>query len=492
MVGDSYGQISQLSLQWSAFGVPGWGVNFTPKSKCAILGSSVDIGCSYKYPRGDTVEKTLWKMNYYSDVDFSSTPHQGRLTYLGDKNNNCTLRITDVRYSDAGEYNFRFITNTTALPVVMRPAWVKKGQRVTLTCSTTCSLSTNSTYTWNTPVTSRHTIRGNTLTLSSSICAVVGSSVDMGCSYSYPNNVTVKKMFWHKRGSREEDFSKKEEYRNRVKYLGNNINECGQRIGSVRENDSGEYQFRFITNNPNGKMSGSPGVTLLVSSLQVMMSSAAVREGGTVSLTCNSSSCHENVSYIWFQNREPLTKHTSRDLILDPVKSDDSGTYSCAVEGNEKHPSHEVTLSVQSDATSPLIAVGLLLAVIVTMVTGIVCFRRKRRTSTEDTGTHQASDDREMSMQREGMPDTEQEDSNPLYDNISAMPRTTDREHSVDSGNQEDAAYASVQFKAKNKGGVPDSTAEEKASQSILNPSSGVSIAEDDVVIYSTVNKPRC
>ncbi|XP_041959180.1 B-cell receptor CD22-like [Alosa sapidissima] len=512
-----------------ASGVPVWRVDFTTEGKCVPLGSSVDIGCSYTYPSDNKVETTLWLIQD-TLVDFSSAPHQGRLMYLGDNHNNCTLRITDVRHSDAGEYKFRFITNTpvgkwtsksaftlsvAALQVAMSPAWVTKGQTLTLTCSTTCPLSTNPTFTWSKPLSSQPIIRGNTLTLTSvseidagsyscaikgledhpsysvcvlgcwsvtyntpqSICAVEGSSVDMSCSYSYPNNVTVTKTFWHKQGS-VEDLKNTGAYKNRVTYLGNTRNECGLKIESVRESDSGEYQFQFITNDPRGNMSGSPGVTLLVSSLQVMMSSAAVTEGGTVSLTCNSTCPANNITYTWFQNRAPLTQHTSRDLILDPVNSDDAGNYSCA-EGNEKYPSPEVTLSVQSGATPLnrflLIAVGVVLAVTFTMVTGIVCFRRKRKTSTEGTG-RQTSDDRGMSMQREGMQDTEQQGDSSLVYNVSAVTRTSDQQHRVDSVDQDDVAYASVQFKTKNKDGVPDSTAGEEASVNVLSPSSGASI----------------
>src|SRR4029434_10306143 len=98
-----------------------------------------------------------------------------------------------------------------------------------------------------------------------SICAMRGSSVTMGCSYSYPNGVTVTETFWHEPKTRE-DLSQKEKYKDRVKFLGNKKNNCSMRMEGLRESDSGEYQFRIKTDISAETYSGSPGVTLSVSS----------------------------------------------------------------------------------------------------------------------------------------------------------------------------------------------------------------------------------
>ena len=96
-----------------------------------------------------------------------------------------------------------------------------------------------------------------------SICAMRGSSVTMGCSYSYPNRVTVTETFWHEQGTWE-DLSKKDKYKDRVKFLGNKQNDCSMMMEGLRESDSGEYMFRIITNLQ--MVSGRPGVILSVSS----------------------------------------------------------------------------------------------------------------------------------------------------------------------------------------------------------------------------------
>ncbi|KAJ3598564.1 hypothetical protein NHX12_002073 [Muraenolepis orangiensis] len=75
----------------------------------------------------------------------------GRFEYLGDKPNLCTLRISDLRDEDKGEYAFKFSTNrdrwqsqdmalTVEGPVMTAvvPTVVKEGDMVRLTCSTAC------------------------------------------------------------------------------------------------------------------------------------------------------------------------------------------------------------------------------------------------------------------------------------------------------------------------------------------------------------------
>ncbi|KAL2086720.1 hypothetical protein ACEWY4_017779 [Coilia grayii] len=267
---------------------------------------------------------------------------------------------------------------------------VTEGQSVTLTCRSSCPVDTNPTYIWyhtRQPVTNQHTISGNTLTLSSvskrdagryscalrghedhpspsvcvlncwsvvythqSICAVKGSSVDLGCSYSYPSNVIVTETFWHK-PEMMEDLSKKGEYANRVTYLGNNDSDSAMRIEDLRESDSGEYRFRFLTNDTAGRFSGSPGISLSVLTLQVEMSPTTVTEGQSVTLTCRPT-CDTGVepTFVWYKNGLPVANQrrtTYRTMTINSVSKTHSGRYSCAVQGHENHPSPAVALNVQ-------------------------------------------------------------------------------------------------------------------------------------------------
>ena len=104
---------------------------------------------------------------------------------------------------------------------------------------------------------------------STHICALKGSTVDINCTYRYPsriNNVdtAVDETFWFKGSNNEAvDLRTDSEYAGRVQYHCDK-NDCTLTITDLRERDSAEYKFRFITNQPGGKHIGSSGVTLTV------------------------------------------------------------------------------------------------------------------------------------------------------------------------------------------------------------------------------------
>src|SRR4029434_9972709 len=85
--------------------------------------------------------------------------------------------------------------------------------------------------------------------------------------------------------------------------------------------------------------------------LQVLITPEAVKEGENVTLTCNTTCIlSNNPTFIWYKNRQPVTfKHTTRDnrLLLNPVSSEDEGSYSCAVRRHESLFSTDVFLKVR-------------------------------------------------------------------------------------------------------------------------------------------------
>ncbi|XP_076123911.1 cell adhesion molecule CEACAM6-like [Alosa pseudoharengus] len=119
-------------------------------------------------------------------------------------------------------------------------------------------------------------------------------------------------------------------------------------IKDLRYRDTGEYKFRFETYSAG--WTAQSAFKLYVTALLVEMSPATVTEGQSVTLTC-STTCplSTNTTYTWYQNTQLVTRQHTTDskLILNPVSSGDSGTYSCAVKGHETHHSPDVTLSVQ-------------------------------------------------------------------------------------------------------------------------------------------------
>ncbi|XP_067108324.1 B-cell receptor CD22-like [Osmerus mordax] len=130
------------------------------KEICVLKGSSVDLPCSYRDPSGVAVAPTGWYSRWDSGADavnLSQNPqYTGRVEYRWDEKSDCTLRIKNLSQSDSAEYHFRFntekwdgtILTVTDLQVEVTTAVVTDGQKVTLTCSTTCPLSGDPSYIW--------------------------------------------------------------------------------------------------------------------------------------------------------------------------------------------------------------------------------------------------------------------------------------------------------------------------------------------------------
>uniref|UniRef100_A0A3P9CCN2 B-cell receptor CD22 n=1 Tax=Maylandia zebra TaxID=106582 RepID=A0A3P9CCN2_9CICH len=181
-----------------------------------------------------------------------------------------------------------------------------------------------------TPLVLLHTVLGQngwSVTYTSThICALKKSTVDIGCSYSYPStrhnmNTAVQKRLWSIKNKDEPlDLKTYAPYSRRAEYRFHE-NDCTLRITDLRERDSDEYKFRFVTNQPDGSYTGSPGVTLTVRRLL-----------SHTELQCHSS-CDviDPPSYVWYKNGQKIEEETSLRV---SVGGDDS-SYSCAVKGHE-------------------------------------------------------------------------------------------------------------------------------------------------------------
>ncbi|XP_030018728.1 B-cell receptor CD22-like [Sphaeramia orbicularis] len=183
---------------------------------------------------------------------------------------------------------------------------------------------------------------------STQICALKGSTVDMSCTYTYPSKIRkqktkVEKTFWFiNRDIKPVDLKTESEYKGRV-YYPYNKNGCLVRISDLRQNDSAQYKFRFITNQPGGNYTGSPGVTLTVTDLQVHVTSSSSCWNSNcvqVELRCHSS-CRlpDNYKYTWFKNRQEIQSETSSSYFTYLYSED---TVSCAVKGYEMFSSPPV------------------------------------------------------------------------------------------------------------------------------------------------------
>ncbi|XP_050957483.1 B-cell receptor CD22-like [Labeo rohita] len=164
-----------------------WGVSYSHSHICALKNSSVIMSCTYTYPTGYQINKMFWTKNPVKDKeppDLSKDPeYSQRLQYLGDKQQNCTVRLNHVTQKDSHKYCFRFITDKpggtwlghtgVSLTVtdlqVESPERVTEGDSVRLTCKSSCTLTDRATFIWyrnSQPLTERRD-RNNELLLQS-------------------------------------------------------------------------------------------------------------------------------------------------------------------------------------------------------------------------------------------------------------------------------------------------------------------------------------
>ncbi|XP_064815424.1 B-cell receptor CD22-like [Oncorhynchus masou masou] len=372
---------------WSVAVVLGqgvWSVTYTKNSICALKGSTVDLSCSYTYPRGHKVTTTTWynwKMGVWYTYDIQDK-YEDRIEYRGNKENDCTLTITDLKWSDAAAYYFMFSTKSsswiprndyvTLIVTELQVEVTDTSNRKTLTCITTCTLSNpNTIYIWykngqhlnestspqyKDSVSSSYddsyscAVKGHEDLLSPAvcvqgqscnrvtytkrrICVLKGSTVDISCTYGGYYYTTSS--FWFRSDkSTPEDLTTDPGYAGRVEYTGPYRGPFTLRITDLREEDSAEYRFTFKTNNFEWGHS-FPGTTLSVTGLQVKVTPAAE---GQKTLTCiTTCTLTDNPTYIWYKNGQRLDEPTSQQYSSNTlvVLGHSVDSYSCAVEHHE-------------------------------------------------------------------------------------------------------------------------------------------------------------
>ncbi|KAK7161057.1 hypothetical protein R3I94_003896 [Phoxinus phoxinus] len=195
------------------------------------------------------------------------------------------------------------------------------------------------------------------------ICALKDSTVIMSCTYTYPTGYQIMTVFWTKALVKDNgeypDLSDDTEYSQRLQYLADEQQNCTVRLSHVTLKDEHMYYFRFITDKPDGKWTGVPGVTLNVTDLQVE-SPERVTEGDSVTLTCKSScALTDRATFIWYRNSLKILTESnfSNKLSLNPVRREDSGRYSCAVDGHT-HISPAVQLNVMYPPKSVSVSIS--------------------------------------------------------------------------------------------------------------------------------------
>ncbi|XP_076146245.1 sialoadhesin-like isoform X2 [Alosa pseudoharengus] len=505
----------------------GWSVTYSTTRVCGLKGASVVLPCKYHYS---------WIGHYLGGEWYEEKTRRVR-AHSNSKYPVCSLNIDNLSYDHSGVYHFRFyttlhrswITSKPGITVTVIDLEVKEvdagdENQTKVTCSTSCSLGSDLQYVWykngqtlqdkttasilvpevasySCAVKGYEALRSPAkcvpdkkcwgVTYSyENICILLDSSVDIPCTYLHPKHQSVYKTFWfnkHKSNNHPEDLNLVDEYKNHVKYLGNKKSSCTLRLKDIRVSHSGEYVFRFTTTEGES-YSGLPGVNISVTALQVLTPPEAVTEGEKVTLTCDTTCILSNDPiFIWYKNGQPVTyRHSTRDnkLHLDPVSSEDAGSYSCSVKGHESL-SNDVSLNVRQVVAMilPVIITTLIILAVLLML-GILRLSKKKAEMTADTRTTNANT---------------QSNAGLVYSTDTVRATTSDPTQRVTTHDQDDVQYATVQINRSKRQEVPlystvqnpQTSAQHVANASVqFHRGSAATRAEDDSVIYSTVHKP--
>ncbi len=102
-----------------------WVVSYSHSHICALNNSSVIMNCTYTYPTGYQIREVFWIKNPVKDEDppdLSKDPeYSQRLQYLGDKQQNCAVRLSHVTQKDEHEYYFKVTTDKDNVNWIGKP-----------------------------------------------------------------------------------------------------------------------------------------------------------------------------------------------------------------------------------------------------------------------------------------------------------------------------------------------------------------------------------
>ncbi|KAG5278270.1 hypothetical protein AALO_G00097100 [Alosa alosa] len=318
---------------------------------------------------------TTWVDGEENPQDLILEEHyQGRALYTENNRNSHTLRIGNLTTRDSNSYRFRFITDkgrhagknvevaVTDLQVLVNPALVEEGDKVTLTCNTTCSLSNNPTYIWyrnSQPLGNSHTA-DNRLVINSTrpedagkySCAVKGheihSSPELILNVRYaPKNtsVSVSASGEIEEGSSvtltcSSDANPPVHTYTWYKMLEDHTSQVGSNQNHSFVNISSEQSgiYYCVAENVIGKHNSSAvqiNVTYAPRNTSVSVSSGDIEEGNSVSLTCSSDANPPVHNYTWYRNKhgsEPAWLGQGQTYSITNISAEHSGLYYCKAE----------------------------------------------------------------------------------------------------------------------------------------------------------------
>uniref|UniRef100_A0AAY5EXM7 Ig-like domain-containing protein n=1 Tax=Electrophorus electricus TaxID=8005 RepID=A0AAY5EXM7_ELEEL len=221
-----------------------------------------------------------------------------------------------------------------------------------------------------------------------SICALIGSSVDIHGYYTFPDQQPTPQPAWYARLHLQvKELSHADD---RVEVFSHRANVNTLRLKHLTESDSAEYLLRFKAPYMI-QTDSSAGVSLSVTALKTLMrvshtglkvnvDSPARVEGDSVTLTCSSEANPPVLTYSWFKQRAAADTllPTGQNYSISNISSQHSGLYYCTahnqlgqhnstttlldvlcrslmVSSGERVEGDSVTLTCSSEANPPVL-----------------------------------------------------------------------------------------------------------------------------------------
>ncbi|XP_060756603.1 uncharacterized protein LOC132867647 [Neoarius graeffei] len=255
------------------------------------------------------------------------------------------------------------------------------------------------------------------------ICAVRGFSVSIPCSYYYDPtsnpNIQVTQKLWCSLNSNTDVclnppyvYDSSSNTNSDFEYAGDDKSNCTLLIHNLQFSYSGEYRFRFITDNPDGRWTGFPGATLQVADLKVSLirlsGNGTLKQGDSLNLTCDVTCTHSSSQFMWSKNNK-LLPESGPVLHFPALTVRDSGNYTCTWKTNVTSGSETISLHVEGENQWKIWIIVLVIVgvILIGLAIGAVIYKR-RFVSTEQ----QKEDDCAIYA------NIQQQNNSPVYANV--------------------------------------------------------------------------